>query len=68
MEEKRRDWLYFKSGKPKKKYMLCLSRKKRSELRCLYGTDIVECAGNECAFYSVWCGRSLLKEWETKNR
>lgn len=55
--------LYFKNGKPKKKYMYCLNRGLR-EMRMLYGRDIVQCGGCNCPFYSVGCGRMRLQDWE----
>lgn len=55
--------LYFKNGKPKKKYMYCLNRGLR-EMRMLYGRDIVQCGGCNCPFYSVGCGRMRLQDWK----
>lgn len=55
--------LYYKDGRAKKKYCLCLSREKRAELKRLHGRDIIQCAGRECPYYAVGCGRYRL----TKN-
>lgn len=52
--------LYYKDGRAKKKYCLCLSREKRAELKRLYGRDIIQCAGNACPYYSIGCGRMRL--------
>lgn len=56
--------LYFKNGKPKKSYMRCLSQEKIAELRRLYGRTIIQCAGRECLFYAIGCGRMELQDWE----
>lgn len=56
--------LYFKNGKPKKSYMRCLSQEKIAELRRLYGRTLIQCAGNECPFYAIGCGRMELRDWE----
>lgn len=53
--------LYFKNGKAKKKYCLCLSKEKKAELKRLYGRTIIQCAGTECPYYSLECGRENLK-------
>lgn len=53
--------LYFKNGKAKKKYCLCLSREKIAELKRLYGRTIIQCAGVFCPYYSIGCGRENLK-------
>ena len=52
--------LFFKNSKPKKKYMSCLSREKITELKKLYGKEIIQCAGNSCPYYYVKCGRMML--------
>lgn len=54
--------LFFKNGKAKKKYCLCLSREKKAELKRLYGYEIIQCAGRECPYYAGKCGRMNLKE------
>ena len=63
------EFLYFKNGKPKKKYMYCLNEGKR-EMQRLYGEEIIQCGGINCHFYRIGCGRSKLdefiKESETK--
>lgn len=56
--------LYFKSGKAKKKYCLCLSREKIAELKRLYGYKIIQCAGRECPYYAIGCGRYNLRQKE----
>ena len=58
--------LYFKNGKAKKKYCLCLSREKKTELRRIYGYSIIQCAGCECPYYAVGCGRQNIKEFSEK--
>lgn len=55
--------LYFKNGKPKKKYMYCLNRGLQ-QMRMLYKQDIIQCGGCNCAFYPVGCGRDALRKWE----
>ena len=54
-------YLFFKDGKPKKTYCRCLSREQISMFKKLYGREIIQCAGSSCPFYSVSCGRELLK-------
>ena len=56
--------LYFKNGKAKKQYCLCLSREKIAELYRLHGRTIIQCAGNGCPYYSRGCGRSNIKKFE----
>lgn len=56
--------LFFQNGKPKKKYMKCLSPEKLAELRKLYGRTIVQCAGLGCPYYSVGCGRMKLEKYQ----
>lgn len=58
--------MYFKNGKPKKKYMFCLNDGLR-EMRKLYGMGIIQCFGCRCPFYSIGCGRMELREWEKNN-
>ena len=58
------DYLYFNNGKPKKTYMLCLSREKIAEIKRLYGHEIIQCAGSECPYYAIGCGRKKLKQYE----
>ena len=55
--------LFFKNGKAKKKYCLCLSREKRAEFKRLYGSEIVQCAGCECPYYAVGCGKANLERY-----
>lgn len=57
-------YLFFKNGKPKKSYFRCESREKIAEFRRLYGRTIIQCAGLECPFYSIGCGKSRLREFE----
>lgn len=57
------DYLYFKNGKPKKKYMYCLNRGLK-EMRMLYGQDIIQCGGCNCSYYSIGCGRMKLNHWD----
>lgn len=61
-----RNDLYFKNGKPKKKYMHCLNEGLR-EMRRLYKQDIIQCGGCRCAYYTSGCGRMELQEWEKNN-
>lgn len=56
------DFLYCKNGKPKKKYMYCLNEGKR-QMKRLYGAEIIQCGGVNCAFYSIGCGRSKLDKF-----
>jgi hypothetical protein len=56
------DFLYFKNGKPKQKYMYCLNKGKR-EMKRLYGQEIIQCGGGNCPFYRVGCGRSKLDKF-----
>lgn len=58
--------MYFKNGKPKKRYMYCLNEG-LCEMRRLYKMDIIQCGGCKCAFYSNGCGRMELQEWEKNN-
>lgn len=58
--------LFYKNGKAKKKYCLCLSREKIAELKRLYGYTIIQCAGCGCPYYAVGCGRKNLKEWDER--
>ena len=59
--------LFYKNGKAKKKYCLCLSPEKRKEMKRLYGKEIIQCAGCECPYYVIGeCGRQNLKEREKK--
>ena len=60
--------LFFKNGKAKKKYCLCLSKEKRTELKNLYGYEIIQCAGLGCPYYSVGCGRANIREYEEKKQ
>lgn len=57
---KEKEYLFFKNGKPKKKYMYCYNAGKR-EMQSLYGKPIIQCHGLNCPFYGYKCGRSLLK-------
>ena len=52
--------LFYKNGNAKKKYCLCLSREKLSEMKRLYGREIIQCAGRECPYYTTKCGRLNL--------
>lgn len=57
--------LFYKNGKAKKKYCLCLSSEKRKEMKKIYGVEIIQCTGCECPYYVIGeCGRQNLKEWE----
>lgn len=58
--------LYFKNGKAKKKYCLCLSKEKRAELKRLYGYEIIQCAGIGCPYYRIGCGRDNISKYEGK--
>lgn len=58
------DDLYFKNGKAKKKYCVCLSTWKRAELYRLHKRDIIQCAGLQCPYYSRDCGRDNIKRYE----
>ena len=59
--------LYFKNGKAKKKYCVCLSREKIAELKRLYGYEIIQCAGNCCPYYSIGCGRENIQKHNKKD-
>ena len=55
--------LFYKNGKAKKKYCLCLSPEKLKEMKSLYGMEVIQCAGCECPYYVIGeCGRKNLKE------
>lgn len=54
--------LYFKNGKPKKKYMYCLNEGKR-QMKMLYGQEIIQCGGINCDFYPIGCGRTKLNNF-----
>jgi len=56
--------LYFKNGKAKKQYCVCLSPEKRREMKRLYGREIIQCAGAQCPYYSRGCGRDNIKRYE----
>lgn len=58
--------LFFKNGKAKKKYCLCLSEEKRAEFKRLYGYEIIQCAGCSCPYYAIGCGRENIQEYERK--
>ena len=60
--------LYFKNGKAKKKYCLCLSKEKIAELKRWYGYEIIQCAGCECPYYAIGCGRENIKKYTEKAR
>lgn len=51
--------LFFKSGKPKKKYMMCYDREYLQELRAFNSPCLVypghTCAGNRCPYYGIGC-------------
>lgn len=47
--------LYFKNEKQKKKFMLCESKDKITELKRLHGRKIIQCAGSNCPYYSLGC-------------
>lgn len=55
--------LFFKSGKAKKTYCTCTSPEKIAELKRLYGQTIIQCAGCQCPFYSIGCGRENIQEF-----
>ena len=56
------EYLFFKNGKPKKKYMYCLNEGKR-QMKMLYGQEIIQCGGLNCCFYPIGCGRSKLEKY-----
>lgn len=58
--------LFYKNGRAKKKYCLCLSREKRAEMKRLYGREIIQCAGCGCPYYAVGCGRANLAKYAQK--
>lgn len=64
----RSNGLFFKNGKAKKKYCVCLSAEKRAELKRIHGYDIIQCAGLQCPYYSVGCGRENIREHEEAKR
>ncbi len=57
--------MYFKSGKPKKKYMLCKDPEYLSEIRRINGyiNPNCICGGLRCPFYSVGCD-DAGRDWE----
>lgn len=56
-KERENDDRYFKSGKPKKKYMRCMDREYQAEVRRINGYCSIDwmCAGNSCPLYSSGC-------------
>lgn len=62
IKAKKRKWLFYKNGKAKKKYCYCLSREKLAEMKRLYGYQVIQCAGLQCPYYGIECGRSNLKK------
>lgn len=52
-------YLYFKSGKQKKKYMKCHDPQYIAELRHINGyfNPNWACAGNECPYYKLGCDK-----------
>jgi hypothetical protein len=57
--------LYFKSGKPKKKYMLCRDPEYIREIISINGRYNMDwaCGGNRCPFYTCGCD-DKGREWE----
>ena len=51
------DDLYFKSGKPKKQYMLCRDPEYIREIVRINGRYDINwtCGGNRCPYYSLGC-------------
>ena len=49
--------MYFKSGKPKRKYMLCRSPEYQTEVRSINGYVSIDqiCGGLRCPLYSIGC-------------
>lgn len=63
--ERKDSELYFKNGKPKKKYMLCRDPEYIREIISINGSYDINwtCGGNRCPFYSCGCD-DKGREWE----
>ena len=60
------DNLYFKNGKAKKKYCMCMNKSYQEEVRKI-NVHINQnwiCAGLRCPYYSVGCGKQNIREFE----
>lgn len=64
-KERENNELYFKSGKPKKKYMLCRDPEYLREIYHINGYCSIDwiCGGNRCPFYSCGCD-DRGRDWE----
>ena len=65
LHERKDSELYFKNGKPKKKYMLCRTPEYIREIIRINGNYNIDwvCGGNRCPFYGCGCD-DRGREWE----
>ena len=66
-KERENDYRFFKSGKPKKQYMLCKTREYISEVTRINGycdPDWI-CGGNRCELYGRCDNRG--EDWEVED-
>lgn len=58
--------LFFKNGKAKKKYCMCMSPSYIAEVRSVNGhvDQAWMCAGLQCPYYTVGCGRENIQRFE----
>lgn len=65
LNERKDSDLYFKNGKPKKKYMLCRNPEYIREIIGINGSYDINwvCGGNSCPFYSRGCD-DKGREWD----
>ena len=63
--ERKNSELYFKNGKPKKKYMLCRDSEYIREIISINGNYNIDwvCGGDRCPFYSCGCD-DKGRDWE----
>lgn len=66
--ERDTSYLFFKNGKAKKKYCMCLSQAYQREIaRCNGGySHGITCAGLRCPYYAIGCGRANIEQYEEK--
>lgn len=65
MENKKDSYLFFKNGKAKRKYCMCLSKEYRRELASINGGYChIQCAGLRCPYYPIECGRTNIEKYE----
>ena len=65
LRERNNNDLYFKNGKPKKKYMLCRNSQYINEIKSINGSYDIDwtCGGLLCPFYTKGCD-DKGREWE----